>query len=90
MKIVTFDYTDLKGNSSYRELAVELEPQDKFCGYDIGELEDEEVAHFVNEYDELRQVFKQSVSALAEKYELRYKYRTFFEKNMTNLIIEDI
>jgi len=90
MKIVTFDYTDLKGNSSYRELAVELEPTDKFCGYDIGELDDEQVAHFVNEYDELREVFRQNVFNLANKYELKYKYRTFFEKSMANLIIEDI
>ena len=90
MRVLNFKYLDAKGKESERELMVVKEPTDKFYGYDSGELSAEEVAEFAFKYDELYHKFQEQVSQLVSDFDLKYRYRCFFENKMTNLVVEEV
>lgn len=90
MKTATFNYTDAKGKESHRELLVLQTPSDKYSGYDIAELSDINVGNFIRAYEELQELHKANIATLLQAYDMNYKYRTFFEKNMTDIFIDEI
>jgi methionine synthase I (cobalamin-dependent) len=90
MKLINFKYIDIKGKETERDLAVLHNPSDKYVGYDVGELTDEEVVQFAVEYDKLHSEFQEKIAGLVEKYDMRYKFRTFLEKSMSGIVSETI
>lgn len=86
MKTITFDYRKADGSTSERTLLVLTSPGDKYSGIDVSELDPEKGAEFVAEYEKLHEDFLEKALELQKKYDLKFKYRQFFESGMTNVI----
>lgn len=89
MKIVEFDYTDLKGKDSHRVLLVTGTPSNKYSGIDLTNTDEEEAGMFINEYASLQDTFNQAVENLKEKYDLKHSFRQFIDTNMKNITYDN-
>lgn len=90
MKIAQFQYTDLKGKTSQKQVLVIQEPTDKLSGIDISELSTEAQAVFAAQYSELFDEFKEKVLALQKSHDLHFRYRNYIPEKMSNLETEDV
>jgi len=90
MKLKTFVYEDLKGKVSNRTVLVVQEPTTKLSGIDVTESDDETIVNFALAYETARQAFLAEVSALQTQYELRHRFRQFFETKMDGVVTEEI
>jgi len=90
MKLKTFVYEDLKGKVSNRTVLVVQEPTTKLSGIDVTESDDETIVNFALAYETARQAFLAEVSALQAQYELRHRFRQFFETKMDGVVTEEI
>lgn len=90
MKLKTFVYEDLKGKISHRTVLVVQEPTSKLSGIDVTEQEDETIINFALAYETARQSFLAEVAALEAQYDLRHRFRQFFETKMDGVVTEEI
>ena len=88
MKLANFEYTDLKGKQSHRKVLVLSTPTNKLSGIDVTEFSDEDIAEFVVAYDRIYDNFLEEVEHLKEFMDMKYNYRQFLEKNITELTTE--
>ena len=82
MKLISFNYTDLKGKVTTRQALVVQEASDKHSAIDVSEIEGDAVVEFARAYESARQVFLSKVTELEKQYELRYRFRQFFPEKM--------
>lgn len=90
MKIAQFQYTDLKGKTSQKQVLVVQEPTDKLSGIDISELCAEAQAVFAAQYAELFDEFKEKVLALQKSHDLHFRYRNYLPQGISNLETESV
>lgn len=90
MKLKTFVYEDLKGKITNRTVLVVQEPTTKLTGIDVTEQDDETIINFALAYEAARQAFLAEVSALETQYDLKHRFRQFFETKMDSVVTEDL
>lgn len=90
MKLAKFEYTDLKGKVTNREVCVVSMPSNKLSGIDVTELSEEEQAMFSAEYDLLVEEFQGKLTALKEQYGVNHNFRQFLEAGIKFLDMENI
>lgn len=90
MKLKEFVYEDLKGKITNRKVLVIQEPTSKLSGIDVTEQDDETIVNFALAYETARQAFLAQVAALESQYDLRHRFRQFFETKMDGVVTEDI
>ena len=90
MKIAQFQYTDLKGKTSQKQVLVIQEPTDKMSGIDISELSTEAQAIFAAQYAELFDEFKEKVLLLQKSHDLLFRYRNYIPEKMSSLETENV
>lgn len=90
MKLKTFNYTDLKGKNTTRTVLVVQEPTDKLSGIDITEATEQDAIEFALAYESARQAFLSQVSALQHQFDLKHRYRQFFQHKMEVLSEEEV
>lgn len=90
MKLKEFVYEDLKGKITNRKVLVIQEPTSKLSGIDVTEQDDETIVNFALAYETARQAFLAEVAALESQYDLRHRFRQFFETKMDGVVTEEI
>lgn len=90
MKLKEFVYEDLKGKITNRKVLVIQEPTSKLSGIDVTEQDDETIVNFALAYETARQAFLAEVAALESQYDLRHRFRQFFEIKMDGVVTEEI
>lgn len=90
MKLKTFNYTDLKGKNTVRTVLVVQEPTDKLSAIDVTEANDQTVVEFALAYEAARQAFLSQVAALQAQYDLKHRYRQFFQDKMVGVVEETL
>lgn len=90
MKLKEFVYEDLKGKITNRKVLVIQEPTSKLSGIDVTEQDDETIVNFALAYETARQAFLAEVAALEAQYDLRHRFRQFFETKMDGVVTEEI
>lgn len=90
MQVLTFKYTDAKKKVTERTLVAYSSPQPFYAGTDISELEPAEQTEFVNAARKAREKYLQEMTALADQFDLNYRYRQFKPENMANITLESI
>lgn len=90
MKLISFNYTDLKGNVTTRQALVVQEATDKHAAIDVSEADDSTIVEFAQAYETARQAFLSQVTALEKQYDLRYRFRQFFPEKMDVISTDSI
>ena len=90
MKLKTFVYEDLKGNITNRTVLVVQEPTTKLSGIDVTSETDETIVSFAISYETARQAFLAQVAALETQYDLKHRFRQFFETKMDGVVTEEV
>lgn len=83
MKIQSFQYTDDKGKVSFRDFIPIKEPSDNYFGIDVSELGYEDQEDFLKAVEEVQVRRNSEIEALMEKFDIKYKFRTFKASRMT-------
>ena len=89
MKTLTFTYTKKDGSVSDRTILALSEPKpasDKYAGIDITGIDPDTAAEFVIRYEELHTKYLEDVAKLQAEFDLKHKYRQFFESGMSDVI----
>lgn len=84
MKTVDFTYTDAKGKTSDRSVAIISEPSDKYFGIDISELGASDAGEIIAELNEAMQYHKAELEHIMAKYDIKGNFRYFFANKMEN------
>lgn len=85
MKTITFKYEKANKEVSERTLMALSEPNNKYSGIDLSQIEPELAAEFVNKYKELHDEFLANAKALQADYDLTHNYRQFISTNMSDV-----
>ncbi len=85
MKILSFNYTDVKGKQSHRTLAVSIEPGDKYAGVDISELLASDIADYSEECDNAKADYLYKLETINRNFDLKHNYRQFTASKMTDI-----
>lgn len=88
MNVMTFNYHKDDNSISARVFIPISHPTDKYFGIDISELDFEDQALFSEEYFRLVDELKAKTDELMEKYDCKYKYRSFFPEKMKNIVFD--
>lgn len=89
MKFATFDYTDLKGKNTSREVLLLSSPSNKYNAIDLGDLSEEDQAQFCGEMMLLHEDYIKKVEKLKESYDLKHNFRSFLESGVRNLKLDE-
>ena len=90
MEILNFSYTDAKNKQSNRKVVVLQKPNDKLCGLEVRELDDESIFHLVQDLVKLKAQYDKAMEEITAKYDLRYNYRMFFTDKMKETKVEKV
>lgn len=82
MKLISFNYTDLKGKVTSRQALVVQEATDKTAAIDVSEADPIAIMNFARAYETARQAFLSQVATLEKEYDLRWSFRQFFPDKM--------
>lgn len=90
MQVLEFNYTKDNGNVSHRVLHV-VHPADNFhTGYDLSELDPELMQDYANAVNEAVDNFKDQMTRIAMRFDLKHSYKRFDPLKMTNVTSEHI
>lgn len=86
MKLSEFTYTKANGDVSKRAVIVTNEPQKLMSGFDVTELDHDELEAFISAYREMKNRHAEEVQKLINEHDLKYNYRQFKPEAMTDVI----
>jgi hypothetical protein len=91
MKLIEFDYVDLKGKPSHRVLLVQQEPHALFAGLDLSELTSEfDMGEYAAKAAILKEQYLAQLAELNRVFDMQHRYRSFKPEQMTNITTETI
>ena len=88
MNVMIFNYHKDVNKVSSRVFLPMIIPTDKYFGIDITELEVEEQALISDEFFRLMDEHVSKIDMLMEKYDCKYKYRSFFPEKMKDIVFD--
>lgn len=87
MPAMTFKYNK-DGKISDRVFIPITHPSEKYFGIDITELDIEDQGTFLVAVEDIIEEQKQKIAEVMEKYDLKYKFRSFFKEQMTEVVFD--
>lgn len=88
MKFLTFDYVDVKGKKSSRQVIQLCAPEPNYFCIDVAELEPIDMVTLQEELEKAEQEAAEVRSKIVRKYDVTHNYRYFNPNNMTNIVEE--
>jgi len=84
---MTFKYNK-DGDITNRVFFALTSPSDKYFGVDITELDIEDQGSFIVDLEDIVNEQREKISKLMEQYDIKHRYRSFFQKQMTEVIFD--